>query len=169
MYHAELRQVPRRTLLRRAALAAGAFLIALVLSFFLQSHCLVAATDPKDQKQFGTVYYPLWLSGDVGKQVSAVGGRQAAVDDWGPVEMKQRLAAMPGGQFARTVTSVVLALVYAICSIALVVAFALFWFYFTPASEGPNVRDPAPPPTPSHPPLRPAPPALPNDLKEGAD
>ena len=165
MFHTELRAARRPALIRWAGISAGVFLVTLLTNFLLQSHCLVVSTKP-EFKPHGPVYFPLWLSDEVvAERVAKVGGRQKAVDAWGG-HLDQVLAPM---EFALATTSIVLVLVYAICSVALVVAFALFWFYFTPVGHGPNVRDPASPHTPTPPPLEPASPRSANDLAEGND
>jgi hypothetical protein len=135
LYKGAIRKATRRELVRGAGLAFACFLVALVGYLGVQNSCLVTSTDP-EMANYGPVYFPLWLNGEIHDRVEREGGRLAVVNKYGPYNVDQQLGKMQGVLLARTTTTVAMMFLFALWSVSLAAAFGLYGFYLAP-DDGP--------------------------------
>lgn len=109
------------------------FLLFLILLYFGFDYCVVQ-TQKDEWKEYGPVYFPLWLKGEVAQLQAQEGSRMAAIDAYGPGDVDEKLDKMPGITFARTVTTVVLCLILVAVSAPLPYGFGLLAFYVKKAA-----------------------------------
>lgn len=85
---------------------------------------------------WGSVLYPLWLSGELAKVVAEHGGREQALCDYGAIEIVKAMSPV-----VRGITIYFLLLVYTAISVCLAAAFGLLAVRH---NEPPSVRCPEP-------------------------
>jgi len=106
-----------------AALSAGIFL----LYPLCLSRCLVHPTAPQ-WADFGPVYFPLWLQGEIAAAVDAEQSRVAVVNRYGPRSIEQQLTRMPSFDTLQTLTTLLLLFLYQLGVSGLTAFFGLISF-----------------------------------------
>lgn len=120
----------------RAAVIAG--LLCLV---FIGAYVLVFRRTVVEHER-GTVYYPLWLSGNVERMVERAGSRESAIERYGLGGVKNAIDEM--GSLPLALTSLLLLLLYQGIFTSLTVAFGMPGFHMQqPLLD--NAGNPAPP------------------------
>lgn len=79
-----------------------------------------------NNKARGTAYYPLWTSGEIAEMVTAAGGRNAAIDEYGIMEVREAIFKMPS--LVLTLTTVLHLIFYQAVFTSLALAFGVLGF-----------------------------------------
>ncbi|MBA7496255.1 hypothetical protein ES702_06854 [subsurface metagenome] len=95
------------------------FFIFLVIYLILNSFCVV------QHGTRGTVYYPLWTSGDLAGMVEKAGGRYAALDMYG---IDAVIEATHKSEISLVLTTIILLFVYQAVFSTLTIAFGILGF-----------------------------------------
>ncbi|HKQ03983.1 MAG TPA: hypothetical protein VJ464_02545 [Blastocatellia bacterium] len=114
-----VRLTARKATRMSVRLAALCF-VSLAIYLLLYNLCIV------ENPPRGTVYYPLWLSGEAAELVALSGGRSAAIGEYGIMGVREAIAKMPS--FALTFTTILLLLIYQAIFNSLAAAFTLIGF-----------------------------------------
>lgn len=96
------------------------FFILLVIYISLNSFCVI------QHEIRGTVYYPLWTSGDLTNMVKKAGGRYAALDMYG---IDAIIEATHKSEISLVLTTIILLLIYQAVFSTLTIAFGILGFH----------------------------------------
>jgi len=117
---ASIRKMRPRRVTRWAVVAVIVCFVSVALYIALFSLCV-----KRNEKWRATVYFPLWLNGEVAEMVNDRGGRNAAIDAYGPADVIEAINQMPGGDIALPVTTILHLLLYQSIFTSLAVAFGI--------------------------------------------
>ena len=117
----KIAQMERRKVVRIAIILGVLSFIFLTSYIYLFGQCVISTND------HGTIYFPLWSSGDLAELITYAGGRHAAVEKIGYTSILEAVQAMP--PYAMAVTNAVLLFVYQGIFTTLASAFAVIGFH----------------------------------------
>jgi hypothetical protein len=115
-----IRRMRPRRLTKCAVTAVVICFVSITLYVVLYSVCV-----QRNEKWHGTVYFPLWLDGEVAEMVADKGGRNAAIDEYGPRDVSEAINRMPGVGIALPLTTILHLLLYQFIFTSLAAAFGL--------------------------------------------
>lgn len=115
-----IRRMEARRVTRWAVAALFVCFVSIALYIALFSLCV-----QKNEKWNATVYFPLWLDGEIAQMVADKGGRNAAIDEYGPADVSETINRMPGGNIALSLTTVLHLLIYQLIFTSLAAAFGV--------------------------------------------
>lgn len=130
-----IRRMRPRRLTKWALAAVVVCFVTIALYVAIYSLCV-----QRNEKWRGIVYFPLWLSGEVAEMVDEKGGRNAAIDEYGPRDVSEAINRMPGVGFALPLTTILHLLLYQFIFTSLAGAFGLLGIH-----QGHGVAEESPP------------------------
>jgi uncharacterized membrane protein len=110
--------------------------VLLLIYTSLVNFCVVEPQSSQ-HKEYGPVYYPLWVTGNVSELVDKAGSRTAALDRYGPEDIANKLNEMPCIMLWRIVTTAILLLLYQGIFTTLAAAFGLVALHAEPQTAHP--------------------------------
>ena len=129
LYRKRLRQVAKFRMVRWTICSFLGFMVLLAVFLFMKDKCLIVSTKPHYAK-YGTVYFPLWLNGNLRKKVVNEGSRVAIVDKYGPQVIDEKIGKECSD--ARSITTIFLLAIFSGVFTLLTLAFGLFGFRLDP-------------------------------------
>jgi hypothetical protein len=111
----------------------------------LYNQCVI-----KNKKWHATVYFPLWLSGEIANDVADKGGRNALVNEYSAVEVMEIIDKMPNIGLALAITTVLHLLLYQAIFTSLAAAFGILGIHQGQSLVSQERPAPAPPPEREH-------------------
>jgi hypothetical protein len=102
----KIRRLSSHTVTRTVLLLVIVAFVSIGTYVFLFDFCVV------QHEVRGTIYYPLWVKGEIARMVEAAGTREAAVERYGIAGVALAINEMPNIAFASAVTTTSLLFVY---------------------------------------------------------